>query len=567
MSGFTSISSRNELADYLGIPRKKLTHILYVIKVDNLYKSFEIPKKNGGMRQINAPSNTLKNIQMKLAETLWEHQKDIWQKKKIRPNISHAFEENKNIITNARIHKNKRFVLNIDLENYFDSFHFGRVRGFFAGNKNFKVPIEVATVIAQISCYNGCLPQGAPSSPIITNLISQILDKRLLKKAKEYRLDYTRYADDLTFSTNKKDFLENYQAFIQDLSNEIENAGFKINNKKTRLQFRDSKQVVTGLTVNQKLNVDKRFYKDTRAMAHNLYSKGVFYIDGKKGNINQLEGRFSYINQLERYNNKQEQDRNRGDKKKHCFYNLNGREEQYRKLLFYKYFFSNDKPVIVTEGKTDISYIKSALKNLYAYYPGLISKTGRSNYEFKITFLKRSRRLSHFFGISQDGADAMKNIFNCYTGKNGLPNYIDYFKRISSAKPNRPVILLFDNEMKSGKKPLKSFVNTIGVDEDKRISLSSNLGINIISNLFLLTNPLVKSMPECEIEDLFNDDTLSYTIGGKSFSRDSNFDSSKFYGKEIFSKYISRNYKDIDFSEFKPLLEKLNDMVNNYVPI
>ena len=358
----------------------------------------------------------------------------------------------------------------------------------------------------------------------------------------------------------------NYPAFIQDLSNEIENAGFKINNKKTRLQFKDSKQVVTGLTVNQKLNVDRRFYKDTRAMAHSLYKEGVFYIDGKKGNINQLEGRFTFINQLERYNNKQEQDQNRGEKKKHSFYNLNGREEQYRKFLFFKYFFSNDKPVIVTEGKTDIAYIKSALKNLYTYYPSLISKTGKSKFEFKITFLRRSKRLTHVLGIFQDGADAMKNIYNYYTGKNGLPNYLNYFNRICSAKPNHPVILLFDNEMKSDKKPLKSFVNTIGFNEDKKNSLNSELGKNIISNLFLLTNPLVKSMAECEIEDLFNDDTLSYKIGGKSFSRSSDFDSNKFYGKEIFSKYVSRNYKDIDFSEFKPLLGKLNDIVKTFIP-
>lgn len=113
-------------------------------------------------------------------------------------------EKGKSFITNAQIHRNKRFVINVDLENFFDSFHFGRVRGYFMKNKNYQCSEEVATTIAQIACYEGKLPQGAPSSPIITNMICNIFDMRLLRLAKKYKLDYTRYADDLSFSTNDK---------------------------------------------------------------------------------------------------------------------------------------------------------------------------------------------------------------------------------------------------------------------------------------------------------------------------------------------------------------------------
>lgn len=88
-------------------------------------------------------------------------------------------------------------------------------------NKDFQLPKEVATIIAQLSCYMGHLPQGAPSSPIITNLICQILDMRLLKLAKKYKLDYTRYADDLTFSTNNSSFIESLSLFYDELSQEI----------------------------------------------------------------------------------------------------------------------------------------------------------------------------------------------------------------------------------------------------------------------------------------------------------------------------------------------------------
>ena len=190
------LKTRNELADFLEIPRKKLSYILYVKGVDNLYSSFDIPKKNGGTRRIDAPMTDLKNIQKKLAEALCAHQRENWNKDGIIPNLSHGFESGKSIITNAKIHRNKRFVMNLDLENFFDCFHFGRVSGYFMKNKNFLLSKEAAIAIAQLTCYQGKLPQGAPTSPIITNLICNIFDMRVLKIAKKYRLNYTRYADD-----------------------------------------------------------------------------------------------------------------------------------------------------------------------------------------------------------------------------------------------------------------------------------------------------------------------------------------------------------------------------------
>lgn len=125
----------------------------------------------------------------------------------------------------------------MDLECFFDSFHFGRVCGYFEKNKDFLLPREVSIIIAQIACYNGRLPQGAPSSPIISNLICQVLDMHLLKIAKKYRLDYTRYADDLTFSTNNRVFLDSYEDFIKETTALILKAGFTVNKKKTRINI------------------------------------------------------------------------------------------------------------------------------------------------------------------------------------------------------------------------------------------------------------------------------------------------------------------------------------------
>jgi len=552
MSSIRDIETRNELSDFLRIPRNKLTHILYIKHVENLYVSFVIPKKSGGERQINAPTDELKGIQQKLAAALWEHQKDIWKEHNICPNISHAFEKNKSILTNAKIHRNKRFVLNVDLENFFDSFHFGRVRGFFEKNKNFNLPIEVATVIAQLTCYKGCLPQGAPSSPIITNLICQALDIRLLNMAKKYKLDYSRYADDLTFSTNDKHFLANYKKFIQELADRIEHSGFKINDSKTVLRYRDSRQEVTGLIVNKIINVDRRYYKSTRAMANKLYATGTFEIDGVEATTNQLEGRFAFINQIQRHNNKI-------DGNPHSFRHLCAREEQYRKFLFYKYFLANDRPLIITEGKTDVVYIKAALKNLPNSYPDLISKTDNNSFSFNPSFLNRTKRLRYLFGLSLDGADTLKNIYNLYVGKENLPDYLKYFKDTFDIQPNKPVILIFDNEINNKDKPLCKFAAHIGMSSKDRAALSMNLYAKISDNLYILTNPIVNGGDESEIEDLFDDATLSHVIDGRSFSRKGE---EGYYGKETFSKYIASHYESIDFSRFEPLLKSLCKIIN-----
>lgn len=551
---FNEIKTRNELADFLNIPRKNLSYILYKTGVNNLYTSFEIPKKSGGVRKINAPLDNLKYIQKKLANAIYNHV----EKERKKNNISHGFEKRKNIITNAKIHRNKRFVFNIDLENFFDSIHFGRVRGFFNKNKNFLLPLEVATVIAQLSCYEKKLPQGAPTSPIISNLICEILDSRLLKIARKYRLDYTRYADDLTFSTNDKKFLEFYRLFVEELSNEINKAGFSINENKKRLQLKNKRQIVTGLVVNEKINVIRNYYKETRAMAHKLYRTGSFEIDGEPGNLNQLEGRFTFINQLTWYNNKINGVNRR-------FHNLSSREKEYQKFLFYKYFFANPKPLIITEGKTDVAYLKAALKKLHIEYPNLISKKRNGTFEFKVSFIKRTKRLKYFLGIFQDGADTIKNIYNFFDPKQNGPDYLSYFKDVSQTLPKNPVIFIFDNEIiHRKKKPIGNFINHVGLDEQKKKILESEYMVNILDNLYLLTVPLVKGKSECEIEDLFDDNTLSHKIDGKQFNRATTFDTSRYYGKERFSKYILENYLNINFNDFRPLLNNINNIIYLY---
>lgn len=379
-----------------------------------------------------------------------------------------------------------------------------------------------------------------------------------MKIAKKYKLDYTRYADDLTFSTNNKAFLDEQELFLKKLSREVESAGFLINNKKSRLQYKDSKQKVTGLVVNKKVSVDREYCRITKAMAHTLYTKGSFIIDRQEGTLKQLEGRFAFINQLDKYDNSLEY------KAKHRnFHSLNGREKQYQKFLFYKYFCANEKPLLITEGKTDVTYLKAALKNLHLEYPYLISKEDDSEFKFNISFLRRTKRLRYFFNLSLDGADTMEQFYKNFFTLSGNGNHSDYpsiFNRICPYHTNKPVIFIFDNELATKNKPLKKFADSLNLDKDKRAKLQRELKLKLADNLWLVTNNLIAGKEVCEIEDLFTRETLEHEIDGRSFSHIEKTGSSG-YSKEDFAQYIAKNYKNIDFSGFKCIFNEINEVI------
>ena len=554
---FPDVADRKDIADLLNIRLKTLTYILFAKGTAHCYTTFEIPKRSGGVRAINAPNDELKAIQSKLADRLWEYQQEIWKKENIQPNLAHGFIKGKSIFSNASIHRNKRYILNLDLSDFFGSIHFGRVCGFFEKNKYFRLPHEAAVTIAQIACFNGCLPQGAPSSPIISNLICQTFDIHLLRLAKQFRMDYSRYADDITFSTNDHAFLENYDAFIEQVKAKIVRMGFSINENKTRLTYRDSKQTVTGLIVNKKINIDREFYRTTRAMINHLYRGQDITINGASATMAQLEGRLAFIDQIDLYNN-------RRDSNKHDAFHLCGREKDYQKFLFYKYFFANEKPLIITEGKTDVVYIKAALKSMYLDYPNLIAKdeeTGK--YYFKISFLKRTLRLKYYFKINPDGADTFAFLFECYNSlKGNPPNYYRFFQSQAKEPAKCHVILLLDNETNSDR-PLKKFIRMANLSQEEKANLFSSLYHRIQgnTNLFLLTLNLPEGKTECEIEDLYPESVLNQVIDGRRFDRKVEKGDKNHYGKEVFSKYIYSHFETIDFSSFKPMLDALNRIV------
>ncbi|MFN6525611.1 reverse transcriptase domain-containing protein [Nostoc sp. ChiSLP03a] len=265
---FYQLKTRKDIAKLLEISDYRLRYHLYIYPRDKAYTTFQIPKKTGGYRTISVPQSCLKIIQRKLNQVL----KCVYQPKP----STHGFVVGKSIVTNAREHLRQRYVLNLDIKDFFSSINFGRVRGLLMASP-YNCTEETATVLAQICCHENKLPQGAPTSPIVSNMIAARLDSQLQRLAQKYQCMYTRYADDITFSTSRSKFPGHLAWFSEeqeklilsdDLKQIIEGNGFIVNESKSRLYSRYKHQEVTGITVNNKLNVKRKYIRQIRAMLH-----------------------------------------------------------------------------------------------------------------------------------------------------------------------------------------------------------------------------------------------------------------------------------------------------------
>lgn len=265
------LESARDVAEYFDVPLGRMLWTLYKAPETVRYRAFEIPKRTGGMRPIHAPHGLVRELQDKLKldlDTLYES----------HPN-AHGFIAAKSVATNARTHVGKRWVLNVDLEDFFPTVNFGRVRGLFM-KPPFDMAAPAATVCAQIVTHKNGLPQGAPTSPVLSNMIAVPLDRALLRLARGTHVTYSRYADDITFSTDDAQFPPSLAAREQaadgvqsvvtgdELAKAIVASGFRVNVRKVRLQGRGVRQSVTGLNVNVKVNVTRDRIRKLRAMLH-----------------------------------------------------------------------------------------------------------------------------------------------------------------------------------------------------------------------------------------------------------------------------------------------------------
>jgi S1-C subfamily serine protease len=271
----------------------------------SMYTQFKILKRSGAGRTITAPDRRLKIIQKKITPLLDKLYR-------VR-NPVHGFVSSRSVKTNAEAHGRRKFVVNIDLREFFPSITEKRVRGLL---ESLGVNHRVSEIIARICCFENHLPQGAPSSPVISNMICFRLDTDLLQVAKDSRAIYTRYADDITFSSYQHPaplfdgVIPAVGRFSPDLLSPalqaaITRNGFEIHPEKAHYADRNSRRIVTGVKINAGLNVDRRYVRQIRAMLHSIEKDGLTNAqarytnsDGKGGLEGHLRGKISYISHL-----------------------------------------------------------------------------------------------------------------------------------------------------------------------------------------------------------------------------------------------------------------------------
>jgi len=265
------LKSKADVAAYLRIPMPILDRALKGGRNEPRYKSYELPKRTGGKRRIDAPTGILRLLQQQISPLLQAAYET-------HPS-AHGFVMGRSIVTNAAPHTGKRWVLNIDLADFFPSISVAAVRTLFR-NSPFRMSTEAAQTLAELCTYRHGLPQGAPTSPVLSNLAARELDRRLDRLAKKFKLAYTRYADDITFSTNAMAFPAGVAAMQvspagdrvtqagPELIKAVEASGFRIKPSKTRLQHSSQRQEVTGLGVNESVNVARNRIRRLRAMLH-----------------------------------------------------------------------------------------------------------------------------------------------------------------------------------------------------------------------------------------------------------------------------------------------------------
>lgn len=277
------IDSSQMLAQAMGISISELRFLSFKRSVSKVshYQHFQMPKKTGGVRDIAAPMPRLKRAQYWILENIL----DVLT----IDDAAHGFAKQRSIVSNATNHVNKDVVINVDLENFFPSVTFARIKGVYSA---LGYSEHVATVLAalcsqadqDIIALDGerfyvdkgkpCLPQGAPTSPALTNILCRKLDRRMQDATKNLGFSYSRYADDLTFSGNDIDDSKIKKLFWR-INGILKDESFKLNRSKTRIMRKHCRQEVTGVVVNQKLSVDRKTLKKFRALLHQIDNNGI----------------------------------------------------------------------------------------------------------------------------------------------------------------------------------------------------------------------------------------------------------------------------------------------------
>ena len=295
------LTSESELRAWLGIQRKK--DLLRLLRpgcgTGAPYVEFTIPKASGGSRTISAPRLPLKKLQRRILD-------EILAKLPVHA-ASHGFVRGRSVVSNAKPHLGAALVLKMDLRDFFPTIHFRRVVGLFQG---IGYAADVAQILAGLCTHRGkladgyvlwpgVLPQGAPTSPAIANLLCRRLDARLSGLAKQAGGVYTRYADDLTFSfaAVPDKGIGRFAWWVDQI---CQQEGFVENSAKRRVLQRHNQQRITGIVVNSALHIPRSARHTFRALLHNVRLDGLAaHARGRKDFRAYLLGFASYVRMVQ----------------------------------------------------------------------------------------------------------------------------------------------------------------------------------------------------------------------------------------------------------------------------
>jgi RNA-directed DNA polymerase len=270
--GLPVMECLDDLATETKLSSSLIRYLSY--RANFLYKTYPIAKKNGNQRIIAQPSRELKAIQGWILRNILD--------KLSSSQYSKGFEVGESILDNAFPHLGSNFLLNIDLENFFPSIHASKVYGVF---KSIGYSKEICILLTNFCVYRSGLPQGAPTSPKLANLVCWKLDVRIQGYAGPRGIVYTRYADDITLSAQNLKKLEKANYFLQTI---IPDEGLKINKEKTKLCGARRQKKVTGLIISDNhVGIGRIRYRKIRSMIHHLFS-------GNSQDFNHVNGLLSF---------------------------------------------------------------------------------------------------------------------------------------------------------------------------------------------------------------------------------------------------------------------------------
>lgn len=284
-AGLPVLASPADVAQAIGITIPRLRWLAFHSDAAERihYVRFTVPKKSGGVRELSAPHRSLAAAQR------WIFQ-NILMRLPTHP-AAHGFVKGRSIRTNAMPHVGRRVLVNADLKDFFPTITFHRVRGAFAQlgyspavatilallcTESPRRTVEYAGRIFHVATGPRALPQGACTSPALSNLISRRLDARLAGISTKLGWQYSRYADDLSFSADAEAEPEKRTGYLLARIRHIaQDEGFEVNEKKTRVLKRSAAMAVTGVIVNRKLSVRRRELRRLRAILHNASKHGL----------------------------------------------------------------------------------------------------------------------------------------------------------------------------------------------------------------------------------------------------------------------------------------------------